>query len=1294
MSHRTAVVQAVKRRRVVLAFAAVFAVLAGLLAPLFAPATSAQAAGSAVLDVSIEAVDSITSEPQSDASYGAHNNEVAYKVSYSCAAADCTDATVQLSPSPPDPLGFASEPLLFYMNWTAPAGLPGASIGGTDATGKTVKLGDLPAGRSGTFLLVYRIPPSGSYTQVRGSQFYPSGFKIRMSATMSAASAVGPVRADAAPVTWTNSVPSPSLAVSSPGSVKPGVNVSWSVSMATGSFARISGSVITGTSQWVAAGSYTVVEKLDPRAVYVSSNGSGVYDSAAHTITWSLGTKDAPAAGAAGGWGWAGGGQWSTRGQSTPRTVTVNYPASGFTSDPGGCNFEASVKTTAEVTATYLDPDRTTKNTTAQMSHTVSCYDPFPRADLAKYSTNSAASGGIRLLNVPPDVTGLTCPAGGRDDWNRACTPGAALAPFADNNFYWTVTAWNQSNAAGTVVIEDDVLEQADARVNKIDVSVTTPASTVAWTLNDGTTGTTNGGATAPAGTWFTKAKITSGNLAPNNIKPSDNGSTPFSIHFFYTVTKTAPIGEKRTNTATAVMSWPGTGLTPMELGPASTTIQFRETPKTPISTPKPAFGAAFAASAVVEGGGNAVPGKNVTFSVRGSASNIPDGTDITPQYVFIAPVGWTVNPDSASFPAGSVPDGVSFDYAAKTIGGVSRQVVVATWPDGVSFGENTTWPTMSVVAQPGSTVTAGTTSVANTWMGDSRHTWTSTEANYSGAVADAPDVDGDGKTTEWFASSSHSIMVSSADGLSARKEICRPTAGSPDGCTWVSDPDQTVAVSTTASDIRYRITLKNTGNTTLSNVTAYDVLPYTGDMGTSAGTASTPRGSTFSQTLDSVSDVSANLSLAYSASTNPKRDQVYPAAPGAIDDWGPTPAGKKAIRATVQGSLAPGATATFGFTAAVSAGSGADALACNSVALDSSQTLPAEPRPVCASTKEADLSVSVPDRLPLQVGRPGVVPFTVANGGGSQETPATVTVTVPAGLTVRGLKPEGWTCTAAPADAPHTGPVVLTCAPVDGDGEPRPLKKGVPVMLDVPVVPTTAGRVCVPASVTGPMHDPAISDNDTTGCLQAKVATAGLSLTKTDGRDDVAVGDEYSYTLVAMNLLPAETITGAVLTDTLPAGLAFVSATQGGTVSGQNEEDAYGNRPGGTVTWQLGDLGRAAVVSPDGDNPDGGTGASASVQVRVKVLPGASGTVVNSARVSAPDPADASETLTANASDTDRLRALTLTKSSGISSAGVSAGDTVTYTVTAKNIGTADYTESVPAVVSDDLAGVLDDAV
>lgn len=54
--------------------------------------------------------------------------------------------------------------------------------------------------------------------------------------------------------------------------------------------------------------------------------------------------------------------------------------------------------------------------------------------------------------------------------------------------------------------------------------------------------------------------------------------------------------------------------------------------------------------------------------------------------------------------------------------------------------------------------------------------------------------------------------------------------------------------------------------------------------------------------------------------------------------------------------------------------------------------------------------------------------------------------------------------------------------------------------------------------------------------------------------------------------------------------------------------------------------------------------------------------------------------------------RALEIEKTSD-ATADTRVGDTVTYTVTATNTGTGDYTATSPAVVLDDLAGVLDDA-
>ena len=80
---------------------------------------------------------------------------------------------------------------------------------------------------------------------------------------------------------------------------------------------------------------------------------------------------------------------------------------------------------------------------------------------------------------------------------------------------------------------------------------------------------------------------------------------------------------------------------------------------------------------------------------------------------------------------------------------------------------------------------------------------------------------------------------------------------------------------------------------------------------------------------------------------------------------------------------------------------------------------------------------------------------------------------------------------------------------------------------------------------------------------------------------------------------------------------------------------------------------------------PPAAPGRRPSVTVTVKVLPSATGSVVNTASASAPDPAAPTTTLSAQGTDTDQLQRLTVAKSSNAAAAGVRAGDVVTYTVT-----------------------------
>ncbi|WIB76995.1 isopeptide-forming domain-containing fimbrial protein [Curtobacterium sp. MCPF17_002] len=1241
--------------------AVIITAIVALVAVVLVGASPAQAAGPATLSLEITAVDPTTGQAVTSTAYGQNNNRLAYRIGYSCSVAECTDAVVTLPAFDLDPT-YNQYRLYDYETWTPPAG-GGATITNSATTGVTVRLGNVAAGTSATFVVQYLRGTDTSAPNAVAAAYFPPGYQIERSATIASPNATQDVTSSAAPVTWNIAVPSPSIVKTGPATTAPDTDMTYTIAMSSGCFENL------GSSRWVATGrtlcaeSYEVVDRLPEQAVFVSASDGGTYDAATHTINWA---ESGP--GAAGGWGAATFANWTQRYGYNVRTVTVRYPASAFPESAGGADFSASVTNNVDVSATYLDDAATTRTATTSFRNDVVRTAPFGRADQAKASTADQTVGSQRYVNVPPDTTGLVCPSSGRDDWNRVCTAGQPVAPFSTRTeHYWQVDTYNRGNVSGVATVVDNELGNSDVRVRRIVTNATAPAQTIAWTITDGTTTTTGTTAganyTAPAGSWLTAATVTSGSLAGPNLTPSGTAGTLFRVGFGYDVPVGSPLFTWR-NSASATMTYPGQPqIVPIPVTSSGSVI-FREMPKTAAAAP--AFSAGFVGVPVVEGGGQVVPGGKVTFGVRGATANIPSGGDVSPQYVFIAPAGWNVTRNSASFPAGSVPAGVSYVYKTVTIAGATREAVIASWPTGTTFGANATWPTMSVSASPTATVAAGTNSVATTWAGDSRNVYDANTTTWGGKVVDTTDIDGDGNTAEAFASATTSVTVSGTQRLDVVKEICVRTA---DGCDWVSNPDIVVGVDPDATDISYRITLQNGGNTVLSDVVGYDVLPYVNDA----------RGSTFGETFNSVTSQSANVALTYSGSQNPCRAEVVATNPGCTDDWSGTASGAQAVRAAVTGTLAPGATAQFVFTTNVVPGAPADAVACNSVAIDSASTLPSEPRAVCATTQEADLAVTVPDRLPLQAGRPGVVPFTVTNLGGSEAAPASVEIAVPRGIRISSLTPAGWLCSADDTDPDGSvlGPVTLTCDPVTADGSSRMLALDEPDALNLPaVVPDDAlvgDDACFPATVSGLMSDPVTANNTDSACLAVLPGESLVGLTKDDDRDDVTIGDEYTYTIDAANLLVGETLTDLTVTDELPSSLAFVSASNGGTVISQADPAADGNRAGGTVTWNLGSLAPAGQTSGDGDAGAGGANATQRLTVTVRVVQAAEADdhITNEASVSVVDPTQPDVTLTASDADTDDLvltASLALVKSA--TPTVDSVGDTVEYSFLVTNTG------------------------
>lgn len=897
---------------------------------------------------------------------------------------------------------------------------------------------------------------------------------------------------------------------------------------------------------------------------------------------------------------------------------------------------------TASATITYPDfpavPPFTP--TGSPDSHTINLFDvtPFAKASVTKYS--NAASYGIQATTYPGSN--------------------------------WVVDACNQANVDGVATITD-TFNQAGLPVYHIRTNL---AATINYTLDDGTTGTFVGTEfPAPAGRTIASATVVSPTLAGPNAAATGNACTLFRVTSFFYVQAGATPGD-RTNSVTATMTYPNTDLGTIAAtgSPDTHTINlFTNTPYT-ISAP-----VALTRTNVTNPTFEPRAGDEVRWTSNGQFCNLATDKTITPQYVFLAPAGWSILSNGASL--ANVP-GATFDYTTVTYAGVAYNAVIVQWPapvPGVGTGSGTNCVNLSQLA-------VRTTPTLSAVVGDqTAHFFVGDAAN---ALAEAytatkvlesttgSDIDADGNTTDSFALRTGTSGLQGVAAVSVVKEICQPDPAEAGGCAWISDPGVTVGVPPTSTSIKYRVTIKNSGQTDLTNVVAYDVLPYPNDTGTSDSTAGTPRGSTVKEALASLSpDGATGMTIDYSTSTNPPRPEVYSGA--TTGNWAAPLSGASAIRATIP-SLAASTSRTFTYEAAL-VGGAADQTACNSIALSAATIVPSEPPRVCASTQEADFEILPTDRLPLQADRVGVVPFTVTNKGGSAVAAGVVTLSLPAGLNVESLAVPGWSCTASSL----TGPTEAVCRPVQADGTTtRQLARDVTETIPLRVRPITSatGTLCVDGEVESAKFDP-VTENNTASSCALVVTGPELAVTKDDSKAAVSPGETYAYTITVANRLVAESVPNATLTDTLPAGLELVSTSPAATVAGP------------TLTWNLASLGQAGIASSSGEVATGGAGSTTAVTVTVRVLSSATGSIVNTASVSALDPAAPTTTLSAQGTDTDQLRRLTVAKSSDAGAVGVRAGDTVKYTVTLTNNGTADYTVANPAHLVDDLSGVLDDA-
>jgi uncharacterized repeat protein (TIGR01451 family) len=302
------------------------------------------------------------------------------------------------------------------------------------------------------------------------------------------------------------------------------------------------------------------------------------------------------------------------------------------------------------------------------------------------------------------------------------------------------------------------------------------------------------------------------------------------------------------------------------------------------------------------------------------------------------------------------------------------------------------------------------------------------------------------------------------------------------------------------------------------------------------------------------------------------------------------------------------------------------------------------------ALTPEADLAITKTDGVTTVVpGTSDTYTIIVSNNGSSTAVAAPVTDIFPAAITS-----VSWTAVASAgssvAQPSGAGPINTTVTLLPG---------GTATFTAVGQIdPSATGSLTNTASVATPpgATDPDLTNNDATDT--DTIPTADLSVLKTVSNPTPNVGDTITFTVTLSNQGP-DAATNVQLTDLLPAGLTFVSATP-----------SQGTYSGGTGFWDVG------TVSP---------GGAQTLSIIATVVSAAA--LTNTGSIIAadqfdPDPGNNAASVT----ETPQVGAdLAITKTDGATT--VVPGTPDTYIIVVSNNGPSDV---IGASVSDPLpAGV-----
>jgi uncharacterized repeat protein (TIGR01451 family) len=280
-------------------------------------------------------------------------------------------------------------------------------------------------------------------------------------------------------------------------------------------------------------------------------------------------------------------------------------------------------------------------------------------------------------------------------------------------------------------------------------------------------------------------------------------------------------------------------------------------------------------------------------------------------------------------------------------------------------------------------------------------------------------------------------------------------------------------------------------------------------------------------------------------------------------------------------------------------------------------------------ATALADLAIAKTDSPdPVDAGATLTYTLSVTNNGPDAATAITVTDDLPGGAAFAGVTAPGWSCAEASGTVTCTRPSLDPAAVSD--------------ILLTADAPMAGGLITNNASVASATLDP-VPGNDAASASTTVVGYADLSMSKSDGPDPVYADATLVYTLSVSNAGPSPA-SGVVVTDSLPAGAAYVG----------------GAGAGWTVTQSSG------VVTAT--RPNLAVGAAPDIVITL-TAPANGGTIVNTAGVtSAEVDGDASDNTASASTEVTPHANLAVTQSDAPDP--VNAGAALTYTVRVTNTG------------------------